>query len=86
MVQPYRIVIYGFSGATKQEMQRSFPGYTNWLMCEFKEEPLESYDIKSQPIYLSADSEQVVANSLSPNTAFIIGGLVDRNRYKVSKY
>jgi hypothetical protein len=34
-------------------------------------------------VYLSADSEEELS-TLSENEVYIIGGLVDRNRYKVS--
>lgn len=38
--------------------------------------------VKQSIVYLTADSEEELTE-LRPNETYIIGGIVDRNRYKV---
>ena len=50
---------------------------------KFTTEPyLEIFSSKDL-VYLTADSEQEIGDELDPTKVYIIGGLVDRNRYKV---
>lgn len=75
-------------------------GYERWSRCHWLPETLDTivetlrenqdgqlpsgFKKGQELVYLSADSEEELTE-LDPNHVYIIGGLVDRNRHKVSR-
>lgn len=58
------------------------PGYDKWLIEKEDRSYVEALqDQKESLVYLTADSENVL-DELDPKSIYIIGGLVDRNRWK----
>jgi tRNA (guanine9-N1)-methyltransferase len=78
---PCPITITSFGGDLEQVFDMKTPSRTNWKGLEFTTETyLEKFD-KETLVYLSADSDNVVTE-LDENKVYIIGGIVDKNRYK----
>ncbi|KAI8576845.1 hypothetical protein K450DRAFT_254548 [Umbelopsis ramanniana AG] len=78
---PCPITITSFGGDLEQVFDKKTPSRTNWKGVDFTTETyLEKFD-KEKLVYLSADSDNV-ATELDENKVYIIGGIVDKNRYK----
>ncbi|XP_047338342.1 tRNA (guanine(9)-N1)-methyltransferase [Impatiens glandulifera] len=58
------------------------PGYDKWIIEKENRSYIETFkDRKGDLVYLTADSETVL-DVLDPTKIYIVGGLVDRNRWK----
>lgn len=58
------------------------PGFEKWFIEKESQCYIEAMsDRKDNLVYLTADSETVL-DDLDPENIYIIGGLVDRNRFK----
>jgi tRNA (guanine9-N1)-methyltransferase len=78
---PCPITITSFGGDLEKVFDVKTPSRTNWKGVEFTSESyLDKFD-KEKLVYLSADSDYV-ATELDENKIYIIGGIVDKNRYK----
>lgn len=66
----------------KSVLNDKLPSWNSWKNVDILEQQtyLEKYD-KKDLIYLSADSENVI-HELEQGKQYIIGGIVDKNRYK----
>lgn len=66
----------------KQQLDAKAPSWENWKNFDASTESyLDKFD-KQDLIYLSADSDNV-AHELEEGKTYIIGGIVDKNRFKV---
>ncbi|XP_041991762.1 tRNA (guanine(9)-N1)-methyltransferase-like [Salvia splendens] len=78
---PAHIWLTGCKGEMQDQLTR-IPGYDRWLIEKEDKSYIESFkDQKENLVYLTADSENVL-DVLDPKAIYIIGGLVDRNRWK----
>ncbi|CAL0301083.1 unnamed protein product [Lupinus luteus] len=78
---PAHLWLTGCDGEMGNQLQR-IPGFDKWIIEKEKESYIEALqDRKENLVYLTADSENVV-EELDLNKIYIIGGLVDRNRWK----
>ncbi|KAJ3153174.1 tRNA methyltransferase 10 [Geranomyces variabilis] len=75
-----------FTGLIKQALSRSDPNHTNWATskcpAEFHAEDLITAfpAARENVVYLTADSPNTI-ETLDEDTVYVIGGLVDKNRY-----
>ncbi|XP_057462285.1 tRNA (guanine(9)-N1)-methyltransferase-like [Actinidia eriantha] len=61
---------------------RRLPGFDKWLIEKEDRSYIEAFqDRKERLVYLTADSENTL-DELDPMNIYIVGGLVDRNRWK----
>ncbi|CAM6106877.1 unnamed protein product [Calypogeia fissa] len=78
---PGRISLTGVRGDIRKELEK-ISGFSNWLIHKEEESYMEVFkDRQSDLVYLTADSGNIL-ESLDSTKIYIIGGLVDRNRWK----
>lgn len=79
---PAHLILTGMSGMMGETVRRQISGVENWIVTR-SEQPLEGHFAGSidQLVYLTADSPHEL-QELDPGKAYIIGGIVDRNRHK----
>jgi len=80
--KPGRLCIFGAS-QRQQDLLRKLPGFETWYVG-LTADPITAFsNIQFDGIYLTADTENVLdLNSVQRDSVLIIGGIVDRNRYK----
>lgn len=82
-----KLSISSFNKNLKKRFDKSVSQYTKWNNIEFTENEKLSDILPSDPemlskyIYLTADTEEEI-QSLEEGYTYIIGGIVDKNRYK----
>lgn len=78
---PAHTWLTGCKGEIGSRLQK-IPGFDNWLIERKEDSYIEALkDRKDDLVYLTADSDNVVQD-LQTSKIYIIGGLVDRNRWK----
>ncbi|XP_024022286.1 tRNA (guanine(9)-N1)-methyltransferase [Morus notabilis] len=78
---PGHLWLTGCAGEMGSQLQR-LPGFDKWIIEKENRSYIEALqDQKENLVYLTADSETVL-DELDPKKLYIIGGLVDRNRWK----
>ncbi|PIN01223.1 tRNA methyltransferase [Handroanthus impetiginosus] len=78
---PAHMWLTGCHGEMQNELLR-IPGYDKWIIEKEDRSYVEAFqDQKENLVYLTADSENIL-DELDPKAIYIIGGLVDRNRWK----
>lgn len=80
-VSPAHLWLTGCEGEMENQLKR-IPGFDKWIVEKENKCYIEALQHrKDDLVYLTADSETVLEN-LDLNKIYIIGGLVDRNRWK----
>ncbi|XP_019224297.1 PREDICTED: tRNA (guanine(9)-N1)-methyltransferase [Nicotiana attenuata] len=78
---PAHLWLTGCQGEMQDQLQR-LPGFDKWIIEKENRPYIDAFqDQKERLVYLTADSETTL-DVLDPNHIYIIGGLVDRNRWK----
>ncbi|KAM6585552.1 hypothetical protein CsatB_012554 [Cannabis sativa] len=78
---PGHLWLTGCAGEVGTQLQR-LPGFDKWIIEKDNRPYIEALqDQKEHLVYLTADSETVL-DELDPKKMYIVGGLVDRNRWK----
>lgn len=80
---PMQFSVTGFNGKAAKDMQKH-NGYEHWDVKFHPESYLDIYP-KDKIVYLTSESENVI-ESLEQDSVYVIGGLVDHNSRKVSRY
>jgi len=81
--RPCRLALCGVSEAQSQLIWK-LPGVSKWhFRCSGDLLGEETFPVTQNLLYLSADAEEdLEISSINRDTVIIVGGLVDRNRYK----
>ncbi|XP_020596859.1 tRNA methyltransferase 10 homolog A-like, partial [Phalaenopsis equestris] len=78
---PAHLWLTGCNGEIGNQLQR-LPGYDKWIIEKENRSYIEAFqDHKEMLVYLTADAETAL-EELDSDRIYIIGGLVDRNRWK----
>ncbi|KAG2264622.1 hypothetical protein Bca52824_071701 [Brassica carinata] len=78
---PCHLWLTGVKGEMSRQLDK-LPGFEKWFIEKESRCYIEAMaDRKESLVYLTADSETVL-DELDPKSIYIIGGLVDRNRFK----
>ncbi|KAJ6863939.1 hypothetical protein NC651_034683 [Populus alba x Populus x berolinensis] len=78
---PGHLWLTGCRGEMENQLQR-LPGFDKWIIEKESQSYIEALqDQKENLVYLTADSETVL-DELDLKKIYIVGGLVDRNRWK----
>lgn len=78
---PGHLWLTGCEGNMESHLQR-LPGFDKWIIEKEKRSYIEALqEQKESLVYLTADAETIL-DDLDPKKIYIIGGLVDRNRWK----
>jgi len=80
--QPANLCITGIGPRTEQQLKKL--NYDKWRVPFKKEDYINLYP-KEEFVYLTADATDVMT-SVESKYVYIIGGIVDRNRYKMITY
>ena len=94
---PFRVILYGVGKQIKEGLIKSnyenwigieiyfkedYPSFDKFIEeILYKDDKRSMNDIKNNIYYLSADSENNIED-IDKNATYIIGGIVDRNKYK----
>ncbi|CAK9156798.1 unnamed protein product [Ilex paraguariensis] len=78
---PAHLWLTGCQGEMESQLLR-LPGFDKWIIEKENQPYIEAFqDQKEHLVYLTADSETML-DELDPKKMYIVGGLVDRNRWK----
>lgn len=78
---PAHLWLTGYGGEMGTQLQR-IPGFDKWMIEKETISYIEALqDQKENLVYLTADAETEL-EELDPKKIYIVGGLVDRNRWK----
>ncbi|KAK6932867.1 tRNA methyltransferase TRMD/TRM10-type domain [Dillenia turbinata] len=78
---PGHLWLTGCTGEIGQQLHK-LPGFDKWLIEKESKSYIEVLqDQKEKLVYLTPDSETIL-DDLDPKNIYIVGGLVDRNRWK----
>lgn len=78
---PCRLSLTGCNGDIRKQLERH-SGFNNWLLHKEENSYIEVFENRKEDlVYLTADAETVL-ESLDASKIYIVGGLVDRNRWK----
>jgi tRNA (guanine9-N1)-methyltransferase len=78
---PAHLWLTGCTGVMEARLQK-IPGFNNWVIEKEARPYIEALkNQKENLVYLTADSNNVL-EELDLKSIYIIGGLVDRNRFK----
>ncbi|KAF1001530.1 hypothetical protein AG4045_016321 [Apium graveolens] len=78
---PAHLWLTGCQGEMDKQLQR-LPGFDKWIIDKDTQPYIQTFENqKEHLVYLTADSETML-DDLDPKKIYIVGGLVDRNRWK----
>lgn len=78
--KPAHLILTGVKGVMETELRRQVPGLDSWHVTISPESYIDIIK-PDQLVYLTADATEELKD-LDPAKAYIIGGIVDRNKYK----
>ena len=78
---PFNFEVSSFSGEISKKFAMTYPEYSSWDISFNPEHFISTELNKEKILYLTPDSETVL-ESIDDDYTYIIGGIVDKNRFK----
>lgn len=78
---PFNLEVSSFSGEISEKFKETYSEHDRWDVAFNSEHFISSEQDKDKIIYLTPDSEVVLENIKSDHI-YVIGGIVDKNRFK----
>ena len=76
---PFNIALCDLHGETRNKLEK-LHGFEAWPVLKETKPYIEVFP-KDELVYLTADSSNTI-HKLDPSKVYVVGGIVDRNRYK----
>lgn len=78
---PFKLEISSFFGEISEKLKGTYPEYERWDIDFNPKHFIVTESDKEKIIYLTPDSECVL-DEINPEFTYVIGGIVDKNRFK----
>lgn len=78
---PFNMEVSSFSGEIREKFRETYSEHDRWDVAFNSEHFFSSGKDTERIIYLTPDSE-LVLESIEPDHTYVIGGIVDKNRFK----
>lgn len=78
---PFNLEVSSFSGEISERFKETYSEYDRWDVAFNSEHFISTEQDKEKIIYLTPDSD-VVLESIKSDHIYVIGGIVDKNRFK----
>lgn len=78
---PFNFEVSSFSGEISDKFKSTYPEHDRWDVVFNSEHFISTEKDKEKIIYLTPDSD-VVLESVESDCTYVIGGIVDKNRFK----
>lgn len=82
---PFNLEVSSFSGEIREKFKETYPEHDRWDITFNPEHFISTEPDKEKIIYLTPDSD-VVLEQIENDCVYVIGGIVDKNRFKGKTY
>ena len=82
---PFNFEVSSYSGEISEKFKETYPEHNRWDVVFNSKHFIFTEPDKEKIIYLTPDSD-VVLESVEPEYTYVIGGIVDKNRFKGKSY
>lgn len=82
---PFNLEVTSFSGEISEKFKETYPEHERWDMVFKPEHFIATEKDKDKIIYLTPDSDFVL-EKIENDCSYVIGGIVDKNRFKGKTY
>lgn len=79
--KPFNLEVSGLASSVGQHFASMYPEHIKWDMSFSQEHFLSSHPDKEKIVYLTPDTDDVL-ETIEADKVYIIGGIVDKNRFK----
>lgn len=79
--KPFNLEVCGLAGSVGERFTSMYPEHIKWDMSFSQEHFLTTHPDKDKIVYLTPDTDAVL-ETIDADKVYIIGGIVDKNRFK----
>lgn len=82
---PFKLEVSSFFGEISEKLKSTYPEHERWDINFNPEHFIATESDKENIVYLTPDSDCVL-EEINPECTYVIGGIVDKNRFKGKSY